>query len=487
MTESKRKEDVIPFPSPRSGLESQVVDTDYGVSGGRYTEKALLQALEALRRRNYELALLQRASQAFNSTLELDQVLAAVLEEVRLLLNAVACSVWLVDSETGQLICWQATGVENEVVRGWQLAPGEGIVGWVAQSGRVLIVPDAREDDRHFKEIDEQTGLEMCAILSVPLETKGQVIGVLQVLDTEVNRFSPIDLTLLEPLAAAAATAIDNARLVEALRQRTHDLERRNDELDAFAQTVAHDLKIPLGYIVGFAEALRECGDGMEFEDICHHLQTIAWSGRKMEEIVDELLLLAGVRSAEVELQPLDMAGIVAQAQERLSGLIAKHQAKIVHPQALPAQRQFPIMSDCQASGQDRSSRSLAPGSGIRPVGRRGVGELPCQRHPVRRLPSPGRAGSDGAYRWLDLFLGPRRRSRSDGRGAAASVHSVVEKFTAWPRDRGGVWIESLHRAAHRREVGGRGGSGESSGRGQPVHFHPAGSGLMVNRSISIH
>ncbi|HET89283.1 MAG TPA: GAF domain-containing sensor histidine kinase, partial [Chloroflexi bacterium] len=332
MTESKRKEDVIPFPSPRSGLESQVVDTDYGVSGGRYTEKALLQALEALRRRNYELALLQRASQAFNSTLELDQVLAAVLEEVRLLLNAVACSVWLVDSETGQLICWQATGVENEVVRGWQLAPGEGIVGWVAQSGRVLIVPDAREDDRHFKEIDEQTGLEMCAILSVPLETKGQVIGVLQVLDTEVNRFSPIDLTLLEPLAAAAATAIDNARLVEALRQRTHDLERRNDELDAFAQTVAHDLKIPLGYIVGFAEALRECGDGMEFEDICHHLQTIAWSGRKMEEIVDELLLLAGVRSAEVELQPLDMAGIVAQAQERLSGLIAKHQAKIVHP-----------------------------------------------------------------------------------------------------------------------------------------------------------
>ncbi len=328
MTEFKRKRGEAAFLSSQSD--------EYDLAGGKYTEKALLQALEALQRRNYELALLHRAGQAFNSTLDLDQVLATVLEEVRLLLNAVACSVWLVDPESGQLVCRQATGIENKVVRGWQLAPGEGIVGWVAQNARVSIVPDARDDDRHFTGIDERTGLEMRAILSVPLETKGRVIGVLQVLDTEENRFSPTDLTLVEPLAAAAATAIDNARLVNALRRRTVDLERRNEELDAFAHTVAHDLKIPLGYIVGFAEALRECGAEMTFEDICHHLQTIAWSGRKMEGIIDGLLLLAGVRLAEVELEPLDMADILTEVEERLVGLIAKYQAEIIHPASWP-------------------------------------------------------------------------------------------------------------------------------------------------------
>ena len=174
---------------------------------------------EALRRRHRELALLHRAGQTFSSTLDLDQVLVTILEEVRRLLDVTACSVWLIDPDTEELVCRQATGPQNEIVRGWRLAPGEGLVGWVARSGESLIVPDARADERHFKDVDQQTGLGLRSILSVPLRIKKGVIGVIQVVDTEVDRFSPADLELLEPLAAAAAIAIENAQLYEQARQ----------------------------------------------------------------------------------------------------------------------------------------------------------------------------------------------------------------------------------------------------------------------------
>jgi len=249
----------------------------------------------------------------------------------------VACSIWLTDLETGELVCQQSTGPQSEVVRGWRLAPGEGLAGWVAHSGRSLIVPDVQIDERHFAGVDQETGLGLRSILSVPLYTKNAVIGVLQVTDTEVDRFSPTDLTLLEPMAASAATAIDNARLVETLRQRNAELEARNEELDAFAHTVAHDLKGPLAPIVGYAETLMMDYATSIDQGGLRRLHKVAQNGRKMGRIIDELLLLAGVRKmGKAEMKPLDMASIVAEAQERLAQMIEKHQAEIILPDTWP-------------------------------------------------------------------------------------------------------------------------------------------------------
>ena len=294
-------------------------------------------AEETLIRRNRELALLNRTSRAFSSTLDLDQVLTTVLEEVRRLLDVVACSVWLIEPETKELICRHATGSRSETVLGWRLMPGEGLAGWVAHSGESLIVPDTRTDERHFKGVDQRSGVELRSILNVPLRIKQDVIGVLQAVDTEVDRFKSTDLTLLELLAASASIAIDNARLVEALRQRTVELQAHNEALDAFAHTVAHDLKGPLGYMVGFAHVLEEDRAALPEEDLCRYLRMIAQSGRKMSNIIDELLLLASVRKIEeVGTGPLDMASIVAEAQGRLADLIKERQAEIVLAEAWP-------------------------------------------------------------------------------------------------------------------------------------------------------
>jgi len=135
---------------------------------------------------------------------------------------------------------------------------------------------------------------------------------------------------------AVGADVTERVRADEMLRQHASELQARNEELDAFAHTVAHDLKDPLALIVGFAEVLREDPGAALCGEQQHHLETIARNGRKVSNIIDELLLLAQVREAEVEIVPLNMASIVEGAQERLAGPIEEHQAGIHWPDTWP-------------------------------------------------------------------------------------------------------------------------------------------------------
>lgn len=201
----------------RGAQDYLVKDTIDGSSLARAIHYAIeRKRVEAtLTQQYHEMALLNQAIRAFNSTLDPSTVLASVLEETRRLLGVVACSVWLIEPGTGDLICRQATGHKSEIVVGWRLEPGDGLAGWVARTGESLVVADATADERHFGGVDQQTGLEMRSILSVPLRVRDRIIGVLQVLDTQPDRFSTADLTLLETLAASAAVAIENARLYE--------------------------------------------------------------------------------------------------------------------------------------------------------------------------------------------------------------------------------------------------------------------------------
>ena len=193
---------------------------------------------ERLQQRNRELAFLNRASRTFSSTLDLDQVLTTILEEVRRLMDVVACSIWLVDPVTGELVCQHATGPNSDAVRGWRLAPGEGIAGWSARTGESLIIPDTQADGRYFAGVDQQTGLALRSILSVPLQAKQTVIGVLQAVDAAVGRFGPENLGLLEPLAASAAIAIENARLYEQARQEITERRRTEEALEKSEATL---------------------------------------------------------------------------------------------------------------------------------------------------------------------------------------------------------------------------------------------------------
>jgi len=186
-----------------------------------------------------ELAFIHQIGHHLVSTVDLKEVQAIALEEVRSLLDVMACSIWLLDEETGELVCQQIAGPGSERIRGWRLQPGQGIVGWVAQFGEALLIPDTWRDPRHYTQIDQSTGLPIRSTLCLPLKTKQKNLGALQLVDKEVGKFSASDLLLLEPVAATTAIAIENAQLFYLAQQEIADRERaeaalrdRNWELD---------------------------------------------------------------------------------------------------------------------------------------------------------------------------------------------------------------------------------------------------------------
>ncbi len=123
----------------------------------------------------------------------------------------------------------------------------------------------------------------------------------------------------------------------EALQQYAQELEARNAELDAFAHTVAHDLKNPLSAVVGFSSYLLSRGGRVDEEQQITMLTTISRQGYRMARIIDELLLFASLRKlGEVALSPLNMAQIVAEVQERLAAAIEEKQAHLTLPATWP-------------------------------------------------------------------------------------------------------------------------------------------------------
>ena len=124
----------------------------------------------------------------------------------------------------------------------------------------------------------------------------------------------------------------DRKRIEEALRESNADLQRRNQELDAYAHTVAHDLKNPLGVIIGYADLLQDSGDFLPPAVVQQSLENISHSGRKAVDIIDALLVLASVRQQEVVAQPLDMGHIVDEAVRRLIDLIRDTAANLHIP-----------------------------------------------------------------------------------------------------------------------------------------------------------
>jgi signal transduction histidine kinase len=135
-----------------------------------------------------------------------------------------------------------------------------------------------------------------------------------------------------------------NEELERRVQERTAALQAANEalkvtnaELDAFAHTVAHDLKNPLGIIISYTDLISQSGLEFEPEELLAIFTEVQKSSYKAVEIIEALLILAGVRKQNVKFRPLNMAEIVEQAQRRLQLLIRQHQAEIHCPQEWPS------------------------------------------------------------------------------------------------------------------------------------------------------
>lgn len=170
-------------------------------------------------------ALFESASY-INESLELEDVLNRILDQILYGLKVEAVSLALIDSATNELVFRAATGINPDKIIGERIKKGEGIAGWVIEKGQAVIVADAYNDPRFFAKQDQITGFNTRAIAAAPIISRGQVIGVLEALNPQ-KPFNQDALSVLQGIGTLAGTAITHARLfreVDHARQRFREL-----------------------------------------------------------------------------------------------------------------------------------------------------------------------------------------------------------------------------------------------------------------------
>jgi two-component system sensor histidine kinase/response regulator len=166
---------------------------------------------------------------------------------------------------------------------------------------------------------------------------QGELIGALHLCAAEPGAYDGDSLEIIHEVSSSLALAIHHAKVHRQFAQHAVELEERNQELNAFAHTTAHEIQNPLALIIGFADLLLDETAPFSQPDLRRALQTIFRTAAKMDDIVREMLLLAAVRTQDVPCEPLEMAGLVEGARHRLDHLFDEYQAEIVLPVAWPA------------------------------------------------------------------------------------------------------------------------------------------------------
>jgi signal transduction histidine kinase len=196
---------------------------------------------QEMQKRARQLEMLNEIGAAIMGSLDLDRVLNLIMDKAVELLQAEAGSLLLTEEETNSLRFEVTTGPSTADLKGLKLPIGTGVVGRVAKSGRPIIVDDVQMDERWDSSMDEGSGFRTRSIICVPLIARGQVVGVVELLNRRDGRaFDIDDRQLLTAFGVQAAAAIENARLFtltdEALAARVDELsmmQRIDRELNA--------------------------------------------------------------------------------------------------------------------------------------------------------------------------------------------------------------------------------------------------------------
>jgi diguanylate cyclase (GGDEF)-like protein len=173
-----------------------------------------------------EVTVFHELGKALTSSLQLDQVLRTIMEKINEVLRPDTWSLLLMDADKGELYFQIATGKGAEALKDVRIKLGQGLAGWVAQTGEIVVVPDTSKDSRFFAQVDARTKMETRSIVAVPVRFRDHCLGVIELINcVGPEGFSQRDLALLEALADYAAIAIENARHV----QRIHELTITDD------------------------------------------------------------------------------------------------------------------------------------------------------------------------------------------------------------------------------------------------------------------
>ncbi len=230
--------DLRPHPKRRLQASGQGFDFYLGVHrAGDPTATQVLAELQAakpqhkghpardlraeLKQTSRRLAILTDIVKTANSILEPRKVIELIMARIQELVPSEAWSMLMVDEEKQELAFELALGVKGKEISSFRVKMGEGIAGWVAETGRPAIVNDTAHDPRFARKFDTRTQFQTRSILCAPLISRGRTIGVVEIINKLKGRFTQGDLEILLTLVEPCAIAIENAILFQRTEQLT--------------------------------------------------------------------------------------------------------------------------------------------------------------------------------------------------------------------------------------------------------------------------
>jgi len=276
-----------------------------------------------LERRNRELAALNKAMRAVTSTLDQHTIIQTILQEAVEAVGAEGGSILLLD-ENGDLVFEASVGPAATV--GLRVPRGSGIAGWVVEHGWPALVGAAGQDRRFYAGIDALTGLSTRSVLAVPLIVKGQVFGVVELINKINGPFNDDDLRLIEALTQASAVAIENARLYATLNERARQLESAYAELrevdrlrHELVGNVSHELRAPLTFISSYINLMLDGQWGELNAEQRQGLELVAQKAQMLTQLVAGIVNLQKMDTPpapDAQFDLCDLARLAARSWE---------------------------------------------------------------------------------------------------------------------------------------------------------------------------
>ncbi len=197
-----------------------------------------------------QLKMILKAAQLVSSKIKLDDVLQNIVSVATNLTNCDRGTLYLVDKEKDEI--WSKIAMGNEL-KEIRLKIGDGVAGWVAKTGEIVNITDAKTDSRFKSSFDKTSGYQTKSMICYPIKNaEGEIIGVHQLLNSRSGMFNELDEEFLNAISIHASIALENAELVEKLLQ-----FERISSLGKMANFLIQDIKNPVLISKKYAEHLK--------------------------------------------------------------------------------------------------------------------------------------------------------------------------------------------------------------------------------------
>lgn len=259
-------------------------------------------------------------SLTLNSTLDQENILKFIIKTAAEIMDCEAVSILLYDEKKEELRIADSTDSNPEELAKIPVPLDNSIAGTIFLQNSPQIINKIEKNPKHFQMVGEIVQFETRSLVGVPMRIRNKVTGVLEGLNKRDGDFTMDDLDILAVIASQAAVAINNARLMEELKEAYDDLSHIDKIKSDFIAIASHELRTPVFHIMGYAQMIQEDTEG-EAQD---NAKRVMDSTMQLKSLLDSMtnmnLLEMGAR--ELELGNLPLQQILVDAYKETLGSV---------------------------------------------------------------------------------------------------------------------------------------------------------------------